>query len=229
MNTRNLVNLSRRYFIENGRKDITTFITVALIVAFLDFIQPMGVSDFFFILVLYIMAILYAGRIFGIFQPVSKTIHYLTIPASSGEKTLFNACLIYLYYNAMLIAALFLGASLGELLSKLIITDYVFQLHFPLSWNEFFTMLTFESIFMFGSIYFKTHPIIKTLLCMLAISLVLFIIDSSIISTHSPESIYQFFLSTSEIDSNRIRLYISIVIFIFFNFMTWLRLRETEA
>jgi hypothetical protein len=225
MNTRNLVNLTRRYFIEGGRKDITTFLMVILIIAILDFIQPLGVSNTFMLLVLNIMAILYAGRIFSIFQPVSKTIHYLTIPASSAEKTLFNACLVYLYYNVLLVAALFLGSVLGELLRKLIISSYEFNLFFPITWNELFTLLTFESVFIFGSIYFKTHPVVKTLLWMLAVSLVLFLVDSSIMNIYNRKA----FISASTIDIERIRLYICIVIFVFFNFMTWLRLRETEA
>lgn len=225
MNIHNLVNLTRRYFMESGRKDITTFLTVVLIIAIIDFIQPLGVNDTFMILVLNIMGIIYAGRVFGIFQPISKTIHYLTIPASSGEKTLINACLVYLYYNALLVAALFLGSVLGELLRKLIISSYEFRLYFPLTWNELFTLLTFESIFMFGSIYFRTHPVVKTLLWMLAVSMGLFLVDSSIMNFYSSKSIFKF----SQLDIERIRLYISIVIFVFFNFMTWLRLRETEA
>lgn len=225
MNIHNLVNLTRRYFMESGRKDITTFLTVVLIIAIIDFIQPLGVNDTFMILVLNIMGIIYAGRVFGIFQPISKTIHYLTIPASSGEKTLLNACLVYLYYNALLVAALFLGSVLGELLRKLIISSYEFRLYFPLTWNELFTLLTFESVFMFGSIYFRTHPVVKTLLWMLAVSMGLFLVDSSIMTFYSPKSIFKF----SQFDMDRIRLYISIVIFVFFNFMTWLRLRETEA
>lgn len=210
---------------ESGRKDITTFLTVVLIIAIIDFIQPLGVNDTFMILVLNIMGIIYAGRVFGIFQPISKTIHYLTIPASSGEKTLINACLVYLYYNALLVAALFLGSVLGELLRKLIISSYEFRLYFPLTWNELFTLLTFESIFMFGSIYFRTHPVVKTLLWMLAVSMGLFLVDSSIMNFYSSKSIFKF----SQLDIERIRLYISIVIFVFFNFMTWLRLRETES
>lgn len=225
MNIHNLVNLTRRYFMESGRKDITTFLTVVLIIAIIDFIQPLGVNDTFMILVLNIMGIIYAGRVFGIFQPISKTIHYLTIPASSGEKTLLNACLVYLYYNALLVAALFLGSVLGELLRKLIISSYEFRLYFPLTWNELFTLLTFESVFMFGSIYFRTHPVVKTLLWMLAVSMGLFLVDSSIMNFYSSKSIFKF----SQLDIERIRLYISIVIFVFFNFMTWLRLRETEA
>lgn len=225
MNIHNLVNLTRRYFMESGRKDITTFLTVVLIIAIIDFIQPLGVNNTFMILVLNIMGIIYAGHVFGIFQPISKTIHYLTIPASSGEKTLLNACLVYLYYNALLVAALFLGSILGELLRKLIISSYEFRLYFPLTWNELFTLLTFESVFMFGSIYFRTHPVVKTLLWMLAVSMGLFLVDSSIMTFYSPKSIFTF----SQFDMDRIRLYISIVIFVFFNFMTWLRLRETEA
>ncbi len=225
MNFQNLVNLTRRYFIEGGRKDISTFLTVILIIAILDFIQPLGVSNTFMLLVLNIMAILYAGRILGIFQPISKAIHYLTIPASSGEKTLFNACLVYLYYNAMLVTALFLGSVLGELLRKLIISGYEFRLFFPITWNELFTLLTFESVFIFGSIYFRTHPVIKTLLWMLAVSMVLFLVDSSIMNIYNKKA----FISSNNIDIEQIRLCISIVIFVFFNFMTWLRLRETEA
>ncbi len=234
MNFRNIINLSRRYFIEGGRKDITTFFIVTLIIAFIGFIQPMGrVSDSFMAFVLFIMSVLYAGRTFSIFQPVSKTIHYLTIPASTAEKTLFNACLVYLYYNALLIAALFLGTTISELIHKLMSSDYNFQLYFPFDWSDLLSLLTLESVFLFGSIYFKTHPVAKTLLSLMVIMIFFFILDTSIFGHYmnslSPEKMMHLNKSMEEATINHYAYGFCIVVFVFFNFMTWLRLRETEA
>lgn len=234
MNTQNIINLIKRYFIESDRKDITTFVSVLLIIAFVGVFQPMGrVSDSLMWLILYIMSIVFAGRVFGIFQPANRAIHYLTIPASSAEKTLVNACLVYLYYNILLITALFLGGILSELVRKIIVSSYELQLYFPFDWNDLCFLLILESIFMFGSIYFKTHAVSKTLLSLLVIVIFFVILDTTILGFYMQSftsgSFHRVQNSLEKDNFDLLEYAVSILVFLFFNFMTWLRLRETEA
>ena len=109
MNTNNIFNLIKRYFIESGRKDINSFLLIVLIIAFVSFFSVSGsLSDSMMVFLLLVMGFLYASRIFGVFQPAGKAIHYLTIPASSAEKTIANALLVYVYFNILLMVSLIL-------------------------------------------------------------------------------------------------------------------------
>ena len=120
MNTKNISNLIKRYFIENGRKDINSFLLIVLIIAFVSFLSVSGsISDSMLVFLLLIMGIIYAGKIFGVFKPAGKAIHYLTIPASTAEKTIANGLLAFVYYNIFLVVSLLLGSIFGGLAHKL--------------------------------------------------------------------------------------------------------------
>ena len=157
----------------------------------------------------------------------------MTIPASSAEKTLVNACLVYLYYNILLITALFLGGILSELVRKIIVSSYKLQLYFPFDWNDLCFLLILESIFMFGSIYCKTHAVSKTLLSLLVIAIFFVILDTTILGFYMQSftsgSFHRVQNSLEKDNFDLLEYAVSILVFLFFNFMTWLRLRETEA
>lgn len=234
MNIQNVIHLIKRYFIENRRKDITTAITLILVIAIIGFLQPVGqVSTSLTTFIFCILGWVFAGHIFGIFQPASKAIHYLTIPASNAEKTLVNAGLIYLYYNILLLVSLFIGTLIGELLHKLIFHQGWIELYLPFDWSNLTFLLLGESIFLFASIFFKTHPIIKACLCILLFGLFFLILSSILLglSMQSMDSNWMLHFQTSleNINFEWIGYSIFAILFIFFNLMTWLRLKKTEA
>lgn len=234
MNTKNIYNLIRRYFIESGRKDITTFALIVLIITLVSFFSISGsISSGMIVFLLFIMGILFAGRIFNIFQPAGRAIHYLTVPASNIEKTIANGFLVYIYYNILIIVALLLGNFLGGMAHKLLAPEYLYIFHMPFSVDNLILTLVFESIFLFGSIYFKQRAAIKTALVILAFFLFFIILDTALIGSYfvhsNPESIKEAENVFNNINGDLIEYTASILAFIFFNFMTWLRLRETEA
>ena len=234
MNTKNIFNLIRRYFIESGRKDITTFILIVLIITLASFLSVSGsISDSLMVFLLFLMGVLYAGRIFNIFQPSGRAIHYLTIPASNIEKTIANGFLVYIYYNILLIIALLLGNFLGGMAHKLLDPEYHYIFYMPFSLDNLTLTLVFESIFLFGSIYFKQHAALKTFLVIFAFFLFFIILDTTLVGSYfirsNPDSIKEAEDIFNNINGNLIEYTVSILAFIFFNFMTWLRLRETEA
>ena len=234
MNTKNISNLIKRYFIESGKKDINSFLLIVLIIAFVSFFSVSGnIGDDMMYFLLLIMGIIYAGRIFGIFQPAGKTIHYLTIPASTAEKTIANGLLVFVYYNILLMVSLLLGNVIGGLAHKLLDPSYTYHFYMPFDFDDLFMLLILESVYMFGSIYFKSRAVIKTSLIILAIFFFFIILDTSIVG-------YKFLhLNTNNLQYNQpefdkinlelIEYTLSVLSFFFFNFMTWLRLRETEA
>jgi hypothetical protein len=234
MNTKNIFNLIRRYFIESGRKDITTFVLIVLIITLFSFFSVSGsISDSLMVFLLFLMGVLYAARTFNIFQPAGRAIHYLTIPASNIEKTIANSFLVYIYYNILLIVALLLGNFLGGMAHKLLAPDYHYIFYIPFSLDNLILTLVFESIFLFGSIYFKQRAAIKTALVILAFFLFFIILDTTLVGGYfihsNPESIKEAEDIFNNINGDLIEYTVSILAFVFFNFMTWLRLRETEA
>jgi hypothetical protein len=234
MSTKNIFNLLRRYFIESGRKDITTFALIVLIITIVSFLSVSGnISDSMMVFLLFLMGLLYASRIFNIFQPAGRAIHFLTIPASNIEKTIANGFLVYIYYNILLIVALLLGNFLGGMAHKLLNPEYHYIFYMPFSLDNLILILVFESIFLFGSIYFKQRAAIKTALVIIAFFLFFIILDTSLVGRYfihsNPESIKEAEHIFNSINVDLIEYTISIFSFVFFNFMTWLRLRETEA
>ena len=234
MKAKNIFNLIRRYFIESGRKDIGSFILIALIIAFFSFFSVSGsISDSMMVFLTFLMGIIYAGKIFGIFQPAGRAIHYLTIPASTLEKTIANGLLTFVYFNILLIAALLLGNTLGGLAHKLLDPTYHYHFYMPFDWDNLIMILVFESVFMFGSIYFKQRAAIKTSLVIIVIFLFFIILDTALIGRYfmytNPENIQKLQKNFNNLNGELIEYTVSILTFVFFNFMTWLRLRETEA
>ena len=234
MNTQNILNLIKRYFIESGRKDIHSFLLIVLIIAFVSFLSVSGsISDSMMYFLLLLMGIIYAGRIFGIFPPVGKTIHYLTIPASTAEKTIANGLLVFIYYNILLIVSLLLGNVIGGFAHKLLDSSYAYQFYMPFDFDDMLLLLVLESIYMFGSICFKNHAVIKTSLVIISIFFFFIIFGTFLIGQHFSHFNQQSLQVTNEyfnsINFELIEYCVSVFLFIFFNFMTWLRLRKTEA
>lgn len=234
MNTNNIINLIKRYFIESGKKDINSFLLIVLIIAFVSFFSVSGsIGNSMLVFLLLIIGLLYAGRIFGIFQPAGRAIHYLTIPASTAEKTIANGLLVYIYFNILLVASLLLGNVIGGLAHKLLDPAYTYHFNMPFDFDDLFLLLILESVYMFGSIYFKNRAAIKTSLVIFAIFFFFIILDTIILGQHLSHFNQHSIQCTNEyfckFNTEWIEYGITVLTFFFFNFMTWLRLRETEA
>ena len=234
MNANNIFNLIKRYFIESGRKDINSFLLIVLIIAFVSFFSVSGsISGSMMVFLLVLMGIIYASKVFGIFQPAGKAIHYLTIPASTAEKTMANSLLVFVYYNILLMASLLLGNLIGGLAHKLLDPAFTYHFYMPFDFDDLLMLLVLESVYLFGSIYFKNRAAIKTSLVIFTVLLFFIILDTIILgqhvnhfNQHSIQYTNEFF---SKFNFEWIEYGISALVFVFFNFMTWLRLRETEA
>lgn len=239
MNAENIINLLKRHFIENGRKDLRAFIGIILIIGFCSFCQAYGSTPEPFVGFLWvIITIVNASRIYGVLYPTNHAMSYMMIPCSTTEKYFVNSILVFVYYNILFFVSITLGQWLGAIVHDLAWKTQVFNFTTMLSSDALVIislLLAMESIVMFGSVYFKKHVFWKTLLSFFIISMAIAILDGIYISLTFKMPLIQAIMNAQINDGTFVECpsgigYLFVFItFIFFNFMTWLRLRETEA
>lgn len=239
MNAENIINLLKRHFIENGLKDLRSFVTIILIIGFCSFCQAYGSTPEPFVgFIWVIITIVTASRIYGELYPTNRAMSYVMIPCSTTEKYLVNSILVFVYYNILFFVSITLGQWLGALVHDLVWGTRVFNFTTLLSSDGFVVisvLLAIESIATFGSVYFRKHAFWKTLLAIFAISIAFAILDGIYISITFKMPLIQALMNVQINDGtfvgcpDGIEFLFVFIIFIFFNFMTWLRLRETEA
>lgn len=238
MNAENIINLLKRHIIEVGRKDILRFVTFIFVfalctMAFLPIEIPMQTAPLS-IIVLVLMYQITAAAIYATY-PTNRGMHYLMIPVSATEKFISNSILIYIYYNALYLGALFIGQILGIGIFNLI-SNYQCVYTLPnIVPGMIIIILVQEAVMMFSSIYFRKNAFIKTILATFILCIAIMIFNTIFISVFHQMNFLEAAscanISNVTIDSipDWLGFLIITIIFIFFNFMTWLRLRETEA
>ncbi|MCQ2265477.1 MAG: hypothetical protein MJZ46_05480 [Bacteroidales bacterium] len=237
MNAENIINLLKRHFIENGRKDLRSFIGIILIIGFCSFCQAYGSTPKPFVgFIWVIITIVNASRIYGVLYPANRAMSYMMIPCSTTEKYFVNSILVFVYYNILFFVSITLGQWLGAIVHDLVWKTQIFNFTTLLSSHApviISVLLAMESIVMFGSVYFKKHVFWKILLSLWIISTVISILLYVLLVFNMPALVA--FMNAKINDGTFVNCpsgigYLFVFItFIFFNFMTWLRLRETEA
>ncbi len=229
--------LFKRYFRENWKKDVIV-VSIIFGVEMLFSLDCENSSISFALLCVFYL--IYSGRIYGMLGNPQRSINYLLIPASAGEKTIVNICLSQFYYPLLLVAAACLG-----ILASTITCAFLFDCGLTLKHIAFLPggasmdgelaliiiimFMMFNSALMFGSVYFRRKAIIKTLLCESAFFIVVMIFTgivfklemaggSSLITNALIVDNFGYILSA----------FMSAVM-IFFWILTFIRLRETEA
>ena len=224
--------LLNRYFIENWKKDLYVGL-VLLVIAFASNPKA-GFSSFVFM----VMVLVYTGRIFCNLAHKESAQHYLMIPASTTEKLITNIFLSHIYYVLLLLVFLVLGI----LLRALILAPYcdasdcysIIDAKMSMfCFSSYVSFLCFQSILVFGSVYFKKNAFIKTLLSIAAFlffltMLVIFIIRMYIGSMTLPVVEFDNYVKNPSA-SFYLSTIISIVITCFFWILSYFRLRETEV
>lgn len=234
--------LFSKYFIENWKKDLRNFLVLFIVAGFSGYKQDVSLS----MIIIVILAFMYAGRIFGMFSYKPKGMNYLLIPASTIEKTIVNLILVNIYYLAALFIFYVGGIIFGDLLHSLV-HDNSFTWDFvknaiSFDYTTILPLLLCESILTFGSVYFKRKAVIKTFLYLFCFFLLIGIVDSSLVyfftENHSiVDSTNTYYLekscSTEAGFFNEYGKCLAIITTIFFTFFFWvlsfLRLKETEV
>ncbi len=243
ISTNRLKLLFIRYFRENWKRDVMMMGIIAGI-EMLTSQHPTTSEPSFTIINVFVM--IYTASIFGMLSKRQQSINYLMIPASSKEKIITNICLSQIYYPIALFLASFIGIWASTFTNALIMnSELTFKSISMFAGCDFTDIvlkivmfMMFNSIFMFGSVYFKRYALIKTLLWTGLGSIVLlfvFGISFKMAVAGSEHSIFDIIVAQA---SNATELYKTIeiatlsvmsVLVIFFWTISYTRLKETEA
>ena len=240
--------LARSIFIQNRSKDLRLALVMAAIMAFFGLLTTsfkdydiLGFVDVCVLLVL-------AGTTFKMMSNQPRAMAYLTLPASTAEKTVVTVAYLNIYYVLLVTVSSLVGFFFGQLLQNLIAIIPFFRDLFGSRGGHTLALSTVSfkelginllsltcglSVLLFGSIYFRRHAILKTLLVSCGFIFAVFILDMIVISSVSYTSdlsiINVNFPDIPEWVETMIEITFSCVFTLFFWFMTYLRLRETEA
>lgn len=162
----------------------------------------------------------------------SSGIMYLTLPASTLEKVVVAILQVQVYYFLLL----FLPGLAGYVLSLCMLapmypSENVFFFIKLIEWEGFgYNLLALTagaSVMLFASVYFRKLALLWSSLIGFAVIFVTIVIDTAIARFFDGMMVRSCQLS----QSGREAMYIMIfsLITLFFWFMTWLRLRETEV
>ena len=239
--------LTRSIFIQNKSKDLRLALVIAGIMAFFGLLSS-SYSDYDLLRFPIVCVLLVlAGTTYKMLAVPSRAMEYLMLPASTAEKTVVTIAYLNIYYVLMMMASSFVGFYFGQMLQNLIAIIPFFRDLFgssghnfalsAVSFNELgsnlLTLTCGLSILLFGSLYFRRHAILKTLLVGCGFCFAIFILDMIVISSAG----YAYDLTIHNVSlpdlpkwvEAMIEIAVPCIVTLFFWFMTYLRLRETEA
>ncbi len=239
--------LTRSIFIQNRSKDLRLALVIAGIMAFFGLVSPSyGDYDLFGVVNVCVLLVL-AGTTYKMLAVPSRAMEYLMLPASTAEKTVVTIAYLDIYYVLLLMASSYVGFYFGQMLQNLIAIIPFFRDLFGSSGHDFalsavsfkelgdnlLLLIAAMSVLMFGSLYFRRHAILKTLLVFCGFCFALFILDMAVIAGVGSA----FELSIRNVNlpdlpkwaETMIEIMVPCLFTLFFWFMTYLRLRETEA
>lgn len=131
--------------------------------------------EIFYPLVLMIGGLIFSGQAFSSLHKPGNDLRYVTLPASTLEKTAAKIFLTSLFYIIVSAVAYFIATTIMEGLTFLVF-GRAHALFNPFSSTNLLNMgiyLVVQSIFVFGSVYFKRMALAKTVLSLLAIIMML--------------------------------------------------------
>lgn len=183
--------LLKRFFTENKQRELTFWgiTTVVFLVMHLAGPHEKSIAVQIF---LFISGFIFAARMFKVFNYTPGGMHYLLIPATHLEKLITAILLTTVYFFAMILLTYVIGTTLGTTLGNLFWGSNN-PLHFELLQsagnysvyqqsdmtllNTFIAFAGIQSVFMLGSIYFKGNAIGKTMLVIIAVSILFGLIE----------------------------------------------------
>lgn len=163
----------------------------------------------------------------GSFSASQKTMSYYMIPASAAEKIVASGIIVYVIINCLILFSGILGINVGNL-ARSYMFHFDFTWQWPVNCTEIFIFVIVLSALFFSNIYFKKNGVLKGLLVYIAFICLIAFTDWLILNSYFYDRSYSF--PDSNMDMPQWIWYVfGVIIFLFFNFMSWLRLRETEA
>ncbi len=249
MKINNIKNLFRAYYYENGRRDLFQMAVVAGL-AFLSSV----LGNTHFPTLFWAAITIFVVQFFTLLRVNTGSVHYFTLPASTGEKFLFSVLMVNVVGVLHFYVAIVLGSVLGQLCNDLMTNmanlGNVAALDWPsvVGYNDtlitlhLLTLYAFVSLFFFGCIYFRRGAVHKTILTVVVLSLALFIL---MLLTFKVNMWLAFPAGTRFVDVNwnlfeigflpqklemtTLGCIVDVVTIVYCYVLSFLRLRETEA
>ena len=168
--------LFREYFAINWKRDLSVFAGLFLVKTFFIY-SDIDLPDIVYVSLISIVLI-------GISCPLNKKLYgmnYLLCPANTAEKTIVHILLAHVYFTAIPILICILSNFAIYILlphSKFVL--FVLDIGTERLYYLFLSLFAFQAMFLFFTIYFRKHALIKTLLVYAA-----FVVLSMLIFTYT--------------------------------------------
>ena len=233
-------------FLQNWKKDLCIFLCLMGGMAIWKWITIMMISlsgdvDFASGVVLFYMPmnfavaatlIVLASLTFRRLSNQSSGIMYLTLPASTLEKVVVNVLLVNVYYFVLLILSGLAGYALCLcLLAPTYSAANVFECFKFIYWSEFgyyaLLITAGAAAMLFASVYFKKLALLWSFLIGIAVLFISIAVDIAILYIADGSLTRPWHLPNG--GAQAMYIVILSLVTLFFWFMTWLRLRETEV
>jgi hypothetical protein len=166
----------KQYFLENQDKELMYWGIMALIFTLIH-------QEGSFLFILSISGLIFAARQFKAFGHTPSGIHFLMIPATQAEKIITAVLLNTVYYFIMSVVTYTIGNLLGSTLfnnmmsTQAEISWSLFTGEQHTIWSVLISFISTQAIYMLGSLIFIKHPVRKTILSIIAITVTLYIIE----------------------------------------------------
>jgi len=245
MNITHITDLLRAYYIEHKKR---LFIFCLATFAVMVWGYSASALPEISIFVPYFFLWILAGNFFQYSLKKNNTAHFFNLPVTAGEK-LTAAIIVLLILGIVLEISGFAGAFTGRVLIRPILYSgnsvmltYRMSLwdSFGMFWEGNLYFVATLSVFLFGSIYFKTKAFLKTLVCgigfLMGIALYNMILLLIVFGTCTPftsgEYSFELVSETNLLHDSFYAVWtyiIPVAATLFFLSLTYLRLKETEV
>lgn len=170
-------------------------------------------------------------------KSAASRIDLLMVPASTADKVISNGVIAIIRQLVALLVIPMIGANLGRLIHTLIHED-IFTLF---SFSDLFYYIPFavvlmalllQSTYVFGSVYFKKNPVIKTYLCQTGFVIFLGFLNTVIAMNFLRKtggSVTTNYIVSNFPNTEFVFYGLLIILTIIFWLLTFFKLRETEV
>jgi len=140
--------------------------------------------------------VFFASHIFDELHKPETAPLFMILPASGREKFLAALVVTSLVYTVMAFAALAILSIMLDLFHLLYFNEWVFASVFNPIGSEvgspLFKLIVWQSIFLFGGIYFRGYNFLKTILLVLSFSFLMGILSGVFIYHYEPDVLIKF-------------------------------------
>ncbi|MDR2971277.1 MAG: hypothetical protein LBU83_05025 [Bacteroidales bacterium] len=245
MNILNITNLFRAYFIENKK---TLLICCLISFGLLAFAFTVNTMPEILPITPYIITLWFAGSFFQSSLKKNNSTHFFNLPVSNAEKFI-HSVLTIIIIGAVIHLLSFAGAYTGYYLIHPLLNNNIEEYQWIVNnkiavWDQllmqkeaYWTYSVGGTALLFGSIYFKSKAIIKSVGSGLGILLgisfyFLALISITFRALFNAEPLYRSSININFSDTPFLQEYyflIPIALIVFFLSLTYLRLKETEV